>query len=104
MLQSNQITNNLIKARELIADKKKWWGGTVGENCSHPLPKNCAITALYKTLGLLTNNRGVPQEIRLLQKACHLLYDTSDIAGVNDSRGHLAIMRVYDKAIEFSLK
>lgn len=97
MLKPNsEVTTNLIKARELIADKKNWCQQAMyGSDGSL-----CALGALARVgVNLLL----IGPELTALEKAGGELFGEPFIASVNDRRGHTAVMRVFDKAIELSL-
>lgn len=99
MLQSNPVTTNLIKARELIADRKNWWRGGGRRVKDGGL---CAMMALTKTIGSEELTYYSP-EYKLLNKAAYLLFQDSTVIATNDIRGHAAVMKTYDKAVELSL-
>lgn len=98
MLQTNTVTTNLIKARELIADEKNWWRAGTKSIRNGGL---CAMMALQKVVG--DSLSYTSPECGLLNEAAHLLFKDSTAIATNDIRGHAAIMKVYDKAVQLSL-
>lgn len=96
MLASNPVTANLIKAREMIADEKNWCVGQIHND----LGQRCAWGALLEVEQsgyTFTPTRDV------LDRASQELYGMS-IPAANNQLGHVAVMRMFDKAIELSLQ
>jgi hypothetical protein len=108
MLKPNSTTtSNLIRARELIADKKNW--------CQDALFRGeamCALGALYRAAGAREDGSGM---MDMMDMTVHVASKyLADAAGhefhlpcpawVNDTHGHAEVMRMYDKAIELSLQ
>lgn len=92
-------TQNLIKARELIADEKNWCQGAYSKGHRH-----CARSAL----GIAANKYDPNSEVFVtLDRAAMEMVGGSGSLGsmvVNDTLGHAATLRMFDRAIELSLQ
>lgn len=93
---NNSTTKNLIHARELIADKKNWCQGHGGEYRG----RVCAVVAVHSTK---TDPASGEVACEMLRDASMELFGKTTI-NVNDTLGHAAVMQVYDRAIEMSLR
>ena len=96
--------DNLIAARELIADPAHWTTGTYARhkngNSIGPEESNacqwCSIGALRKVMGspailCVTGSEGAALSEQM---------DGFDIASFNDTRTHAAVIAAWDRAIE----
>lgn len=92
---NNAVTTNLLRARELIADEKNWCQGygSVGK-------RRCAVVAVY---AMQTDPNSCQDAWWILNASATRLFGKTTI-NVNDTLGHAAVMRVYDEAIEMSLR
>lgn len=91
MLASNPVTQNLIRARELVAE-----GWT-----DAPLPsqgRHCAITALGLILRSVSSMTDVT-EFLLLERAA-----VNGLVTITSDRSRESSLAMFDRAIELSLK
>ena len=89
-----QATKDLIAAKARIEDPENW--------CQHHFTVNervCAVQAVDDTAPLSRANLA----IMFLRKAARELFELFP-AEVNDYLGHPAVMRMYDRAIQDSMK
>lgn len=108
----NQTQLKLLAARTVISNKKYWTKDMLARNdkgqhvevtdpeaCSF-----CAIGALVFAVGEEIGFVGYTKPYRYLMKASQELYNNEFVSDVNDTHGHKAVLRVYDRAIELAEK
>ena len=88
-----QATKDLIAAKERIEDRENWWPGPPEKANG----RDCAMTALNEC------DFHYPAWPYLRQAALEL-FDIYEPAAVNDTLGHEAVMRMYDRAIQLSME
>ena len=103
---------NLIKARDLISDKDHWTQGALRTSFHHKnggTQSYCAVGALMQVSGAMGLGRKRQNwdqynaALKPLAKAASDLFKTS-IVDVNDTKGHDAVMSMYDTAISTALQ
>ena len=118
MLATSKTTSDLIKARELIADKEHWTTCTYRRcNAINDTVSYCAVGALLEVFGLgqwpividqQTLREKLPA-LRLLETVAMELFPVCShtpsrvVEAVNDALGFDAVHRLYDRAIEKSM-
>jgi len=89
----------LTKARELIADEKNWTQGALARDKNYCMVSfNAEAAVCFCALGAIFKTCSVGYET-----AIHELSHASEGVGithVNDVFGHMAVMKMYDRAIE----
>lgn len=108
MLAPSQEVQDLIRARNLIADPERWCVGNLaetanGRGCEIESPaaqKFCALGAIIR----VADDRDYSSSYDFLCKASVELYPQCDgyISAVNNDLGHEATLRMYERAIEIA--
>ncbi len=103
-MRNREVVKALQDARAKIADRKHWTRGAFarnerGKGVSEMAPdavRWCAIGSLWSL-----NRPAVTEGLVLLLSAAFELFDM-DAMQVNDTLGHKAVLRMYDRAIELA--
>lgn len=117
MLATNPVTNILIKARELIADEKNWCQFKLRADDGPNGPRFCAVGALLAVVGGVRPCPIMKGVYIMDQRKRDALYSIVELmvpefkgssawgklVGINNSLGHAAVMKRFDKGIERSL-
>ena len=94
------------KARARIADQQRWCRGELARDASGEevcptsasAVKWCALGAVIAAAHELTHNLAAAYDLAL--KALRPKYGTATLVGVNDMRGHAAVLALLDEVIE----
>lgn len=108
--QLNKTQLELLAARTVISRKRYLARGTLARSGSGHVvryddPKAvsmCAIGALCFAINKDTLNVATTKAYKFLNRACVELYNNTFIGDINDTKGHKAVMRMYDRAIELA--
>lgn len=88
----------LAKAKDLISKKKNWCKHRFRKTVPAPWYSSGPDRFQYCALGALEHAKGSHVSRDILQRAAYDLYGM-DVIYVNDSQGHKAVMKCYDRAI-----
>ena len=100
----------LINARALIADPAHWTRGTLActangrrvEWHDQSATKWCAMGAIYRAAYDLVGDQKEATRIgnEVAKSVCPTRWLRGDLAGMNDTRGHAAVLAVFDQALQ----
>jgi hypothetical protein len=95
----------VVRARALIADEQHWCRGELALDAngmgvcpmSDEAEKRCGLGALIMAAYQITTDRR--EAINLAIKAMRPLHGSATLMHVNDSRGHAAVLGLFDEVI-----
>lgn len=106
----NKTQLKLLAARTVISNKKYWTKDMLARNSSgHNVmvhdPSACSFCAIGALMFAVKDEHGFvgdSKAYKYLSKASKELYNNVFVSDVNDTYGHTAVMRMYDRAIELA--
>jgi len=102
-LERQQLVEQLIAARALIADKANWTQTRLardeyGTSVDPSVPDACRFCAVGAAIRVVGDQEPATAMVNVLDKAAWRLFKRL-VVDVNDARGHAETLRVYDEAI-----
>ena len=96
------------RARALIADEEHWCRGDLARDArgmsvcplSDSATKRCGLGALIIAAYRITNDRRQAHDLAI--KAMRPLHGSATLVSVNDTRGHAAVLALFDEVIAAS--
>lgn len=106
----NPTLEVLIKAREIIADPKRWTQGWYAKDCDGVMTDSmnadavcwCSMGALTKAAHAIDNREAKYLATRVLADVIDQKFVAYSVLDYNDHHSHEEVLQMFDKAIELA--